>query len=89
MAVQYNKRLILEHAARVKPALALKAKQLVAGIANADGEPEAHTKVEVPEGLVSGFEGLPDASGMYKKSTGTTFGSDPTAIIGNNFENKA
>ena len=81
-AAQYNKRLILEHAARVKPALQLRARELVAGIAGAGGEPEALAKQEVPEGLVSGFEGLPDASGKYSKVRGTTRTTDPTAIMG-------
>ena len=81
-AAQVNKRLILEHAPRVKPALQLRAKELVAGVLGADGEPELLTKQEVPEGIVCGFEGAADASGMYAKVRGTTKNSDPTAIMG-------
>ena len=81
-AAQVNKRLILEHAPRVKPALQLRSKELVAGIAGADGEPELLTKQEVPEGIVCGFEGAADASGMYAKVRGTTKNTDPTAIMG-------
>ena len=87
-AAQYNKRLILEHAARMKPKYALKAKELVAGVAGADGAPEKVVKNEMPSSLESGFEGAPDPTGMYKKAAAATFSSDPTAIIGSNFENK-
>jgi hypothetical protein len=81
-AAQANKRLILEHAARVNPALALKAKDLVAGIAREGEDPIELVKQQLPEGLRSGFEGLPDASGFYTKTRGATRNSDPTAIIG-------
>ena len=79
---QFNKRLILEHAVRVNPSLLLHARELTAGVEGADGEPAAFGKQEIPAGIVSGFEGLPDASGMYSKVAGTTRNSDPTAIIG-------
>jgi hypothetical protein len=82
-AAQYNKRLILEHAVRVNPALTLRARELITGIAGADGEPEVLEKQEkAPDGMECGFEGLADASGMYSKVAGTTRNSDPTAIMG-------
>ena len=81
-AAQFNKRLILEHAPRVHPPFGLRAKDLIAGIAGDDGQPEVLTRQEVPDGLKCGFEGAPDASGKYAKVRGTTRGSDPTAIIG-------
>ena len=81
-AAQFNKRLILEHAPRVKPALRLRARELVVGIVGADGEPVALAKQEVPADLESGFEGAPDSSGMYSHQRGTTRTSDPTAIVG-------
>ena len=80
-AAQANKRLILEHAPRVVPALALRAKELVCGVDGADGEPVVLTKQEMPADLVSGFEGEADASKMYKSVGGTTRNSDPTKII--------
>ena len=89
MAAMFNKRLILEHAVRVKPSLTLRARELKAGFAGADGEPELLTKQEMPADLLCGFEGLPDSSGMYSKVKPTTHGSDPTAIIGSDFTNKA
>ena len=82
-AVQFQKRLILEHAPRVNPALQNRARELIAGLAaDADSEPEALGKQELPEGLNCGFEGGPDASGKYSKVRGTTRNSDPTAIVG-------
>ena len=81
-AAQFNKRLILEHAPRVNPALQLRAKELVCGLAGADGEPEALTKQEVATSLECGFEGAPDATGKYASVRGTTMKSDPTAILG-------
>jgi hypothetical protein len=83
-----NKRLILEHAPRIKPGLLLRAKELKLGVEGADG-PELLKKEDVPADLVSGFEGMPDPSGMYSKVKATSFGSDPTAIIGSDFTNKA
>ena len=76
-------------ACRVKPALALKAKELKCGVAGDDGTPTVLQKQEMPEGLICGFEGAPDASGMYSKVKATSFGSDPTAIIGSDYKNKA
>ena len=81
-AAQYNKRLILEHAVRVNPGLMLRARELKTGIAGASGEAELLGKQEVPDGLITGFEGLPDASGKYAKVRGATMTSDPTAIVG-------
>ena len=65
-AAQMHKRLILEHAVRCNPALSSKAKELVCGIAGADGEPEVLTKEEVPDKLRAGYYGTPDEpSGYY------------------------
>ena len=65
-AAQFNKRLILEHACRVKPALALKSKELVCGVAGDDGEPVVLVRQDLPDDLVCGFEGAPDASARYR-----------------------
>ena len=81
----------LEHAAR-RTKLALRAKDLVLGVAEKEGDDVALVKkpAEVlPEGVACGFEGRPDSSGMYRKIGQTTANSDPTAILGKNFENKA
>ena len=84
---QFNKRLILEHATRVKPAYALKSKDLIAGVAGASGEAEKLVRQELPADLMCGFEGASDATGMYRKTAGISFRSDPTAIIGTDFSN--
>lgn len=81
-AAQFNKRLILEHAVRVNPALQLRARELQLGIEGSDGSPEALAKQSVPLGLSCGFEGLPDSTGKYAKVRGATMKTDPTAIIG-------
>ena len=68
-AVNQNKRLILEHAARLHPRLALRSRELVCGYietGEAPGEVVPLTKCDVPPELCSGFQGLPDIkSGMY------------------------
>lgn len=68
-AVNQNKRLILEHAARLHPRLALRSRELVCGYietGEAPGEVVYLTKCDVPPELRSGFQGLPDIkSGMY------------------------
>ena len=68
-AVNQNKRLILEHAARLHPKLALRSRELVCGFietGDAPGEVVPLTKCEVPSDLQAGFQGLPDkTSGMY------------------------
>ena len=77
-----------EHAPRVAPKLALRAKDLVLGVAEKEGDDVALVKkpAEVlPEGVACGFEGRPDSSGMYRKIGQTTANSDPTAILGKNF----
>ena len=82
-AAQANKRLILEHAPRVNLALQLRARELVVGLIAPDGVVVPLRKgVAVPEGMRSGFEGRPDASGKYSKVGVTTTSKDPTAIIG-------
>ena len=91
-AAHAQKRLALEHAPRVAPKLALRAKDLVLGVAEKEGDEVVLVKkpAEVlPEGVACGFEGRPDSSGMYRKIGQTTANSDPTAILGKNFENKA
>ena len=70
----------------------LRAKDLVLGVAEKEGDEVVLVKkpAEVlPEGVACGFEGRPDSSGMYRKIGQTTANSDPTAILGKNFENKA
>ena len=74
--------MILEHAPRVNPTLLTRARELVAGVAGADGGPVLLTKQEIPVDLHSGFEGLPDASGKYAAVRGVSRNSDPTAIVG-------
>ena len=64
-AVQLHKRFILEHAARVSPPLALKAKLLECGFATGDGEPGLLEKVEAAKASSAGFEGAPDPSARY------------------------
>ena len=81
-AAQYNKRLIMEHASRVAPALALRSTELKLGIEGENGEPVLLTKQEVPDKLMCGFEGEADASGKYKSIRGTSRNSDPTTILG-------
>ena len=81
-AAQYNKRLIMEHAPRVAPALALRSTELKLGIEGDNGEPVLLTKQEVPDKLMCGFEGEADASGKYKSIRGTSRNSDPTTILG-------
>lgn len=65
-AVQLHKRFILEHAARVSPKLALKAKSLECGFASAGGAPGLLEKTDPADAASAGFEGAPDASGRYK-----------------------
>lgn len=69
-AAMLNKRLILEHAARLYPKLAVRSRELVCGhdVTNASGDAVVVPleKCEVPPGTRGGFQGLPDASsGMY------------------------
>lgn len=66
LAAQVNKRLILEHAARMEPSLSLRARELVAGVASGpDAAPVALARLEVPAGFRSGFVGERDPSGFY------------------------
>lgn len=66
-AVQLHKRFILEHATRVSPRLALKAKSLECGFAAVGDEPS----LLISKGLSpadpsgAGFEGAPDPSARY------------------------
>ena len=68
-AVNAQKRLILEHAARMHPKLAVRSRELVCGFietGEAPGEVVPLEKCQVPPELVCGFQGLPDIkSGMY------------------------
>ena len=68
-AVTLNKRLILEHAVRIHPKLAMRSRELVCGFiegGEAPGEVVVLSKSDVPPGLRAGFQGLPDQkSGMY------------------------
>ena len=73
-AVTLNKRLILEHAARIHPNLALRSRELVCGYietGEAPGEVVPLERCEVPSDLRAGFQGLPDIkSGMYMIGAG-------------------
>lgn len=65
--VQLHKRFILEHAARVSPSLALKAKSLEAGFTEGDAsEPSPLEKVDAADATKAGFEGAADPSARYK-----------------------
>ena len=76
-AAQFSKRLILEHAPRVVPALQLRAKELSCGLAGADGEPVLLTKQEVPEGIECGFEG----GEQFRLTTARSQLSTPASIM--------
>ena len=64
-----SQRLILEHAARIHPKLALRSRELVCGFietGEAPGEVVCLSKCDVPSDLRCGFQGLPDKkSGIY------------------------
>ena len=68
-AVNAHKRLILEHAARMHPKLAVRSRELVCGFietGEAPGEVVPLEKCPVPPDLRAGFQGLPHVpSGMY------------------------
>ena len=68
-AVNAHKRLILEHAARMHPKLALRSRELVCGFIEAGEAPGEVVPLErcpVPPDLRAGFQGLPHVpSGMY------------------------
>jgi len=67
LAPRVSERCALEHATRVSPKLALKAKSLECGFATADGgAPGPLQKVEAADAATAGFEGAPDATGRYK-----------------------
>jgi hypothetical protein len=73
-AVNSNKRLILEHAARLHPSLALRSRDLVCGYietGEAPGEVVPLERCAVDPDLRAGFQGLPDVkSGMYMLPSG-------------------
>jgi len=73
--VNFNKRLILEHAARLHPPLALRSRELVCGFietGEAPGEVVPLEKCQVSPELRAGFQGLPDVkSGMYMIGAGS------------------
>ena len=68
-AVNAHKRLILEHASRMHPKLAVRSRELVCGLIETGEAPGAVVPLErcpVPPDLRAGFQGLPDIkSGMY------------------------
>jgi hypothetical protein len=68
-AVNAHKRLILEHAARMHPKLAVRSRELVCGFietGEAPGEVVPLDKCPAPPDLRAGFQGLPHVpSGMY------------------------
>ena len=69
-AAALHKRLVLEHAVRVAPQLAPKARELECGYAAAgDGAPILLEKTEPAAMADAGFEGLPDASARYGGQT--------------------
>ena len=66
-AAQYQKRLILEHAARLSPRLKVAQASLDCGI-ESDGTVSKLVKpAEMPETLACGFLGEPDAGGFYSR----------------------
>ena len=67
--LQFQKRLILEHAMRMSPRLAIAKASLVMGFAQGGGdEVTASAKPEsMPESVVCGFYGEPDPGGFYAK----------------------
>ena len=72
--VNVNKRLILEHAARLHPKLAVRSRELLCGFietGEAPGEVVQLERCPAPAGLRAGFQGLPDKkSGMYMIQSG-------------------
>lgn len=69
-AVTLHKRLILEHAVRVKPVFAPKARDLEVGLAVGNAAPVALAKAEAADVKAAGFEGLPDATARYYRMSG-------------------
>lgn len=66
-AAQYQKRLILEHAARMSPRLKVAQATLEVGL-EVLGEPTKLVKPDsMPDTLTCGFVGEPDAGGFYSK----------------------
>ena len=66
--LQYQKRLILEHATRMSPRLAIAKATLEMGVAKGGGDDVAAlVKPTMPESVVRGFVGEPDAGGFYSK----------------------
>lgn len=68
-AAQYQKRLILEHAARLSPRLKVAQATLEVGL-EVLGEPAKLVKPDsVPETLICGFLGEPDPGGFYARGS--------------------
>jgi len=68
-AAQYQKRLILEHAARMSPRLKVAQASLETGL-EVLGEPTKLVKPDsMPETLTCGFLGEPDAGGFYARGS--------------------
>ena len=72
--VNLNKRLILEHAARLHPSLAARSRELVCGFietGEAPGEVVPLEKCQMPSEFRAGFQGLPHKpTGMYMLTSG-------------------
>ena len=66
--LQFQKRLILEHATRMSPRLAIAKASLEMGVQGSGDEVAASAKpASMPEAVVCGFVGEPDAGGFYSK----------------------
>lgn len=66
-AAFFQKRLILEHAKRMYPRLAVKQSSLECGIEGEDGAVTKVSKVEAADDLNCGFLGEPDQGGFYSR----------------------
>uniref|UniRef100_A0A7S0LCN2 Uncharacterized protein n=1 Tax=Coccolithus braarudii TaxID=221442 RepID=A0A7S0LCN2_9EUKA len=66
-AASFQKRLILEHAKRMFPRLAVKQSALECGVEDDDGKITKLSKVETQPDLNCGFVGEADAGGFYSK----------------------
>ena len=66
-AVQYQKRLILEHAMRMSPRLRVAKATLECGLGEEGAVSKVAKPADMPEVVVCGFVGAPDPGGFYAK----------------------
>lgn len=78
-AVQAQKRLILEHAVRVRVDLSAKARDLECGY-EISGTVKACAKAEAAEAGTCGFQGRADLTGRYGKTEGDISNREPASL---------